>query len=44
MVRVFKNVEERFTAKNYRTVNLLSAVSKVFENLVNNRLVDHLEK
>ena len=27
---VFKNVEEMSTAKNYRPVNLLSAVSKVF--------------
>ena len=30
--------------KNYRPVSLLSAVSKVFEKLVNNRSVDHLEK
>ena len=42
MVPVFKNVGERSTAKNYRPVSLLS--SKVFENLVNNRIVDHLEK
>ena len=32
------------TAKNYRPVSLLSVVSKVFEKLVNNRIVDHLEK
>ena len=32
------------TAKNYCPVNLLSVVSKVFEKLVNNRIVDHLEK
>ena len=32
------------TAKNYRPVSLLSGVSKVFEKLVNNRIVDHLEK
>ena len=32
------------TAKNYRPVSLLSAVSKVFEKLVNSRIVDHLEK
>ena len=38
------NVRERSTAKNYRPVSLLSVVSKVFENLVNNRIVDHLEK
>ena len=44
MVPVFKNVGERSTAKNYRPVSLLSVVSKVFEKLVNNRIVDHLEK
>ena len=38
------NVEERSTAKNYRLVSLLSAISKVFEKLVNDRVVDHLEK
>ena len=44
VVPVFKNVGERSTAKNYRPVSLLSLVSKVFEKLVNNRIVDHLEK
>ena len=44
VVPVFKNVKERSTAKNYRPVSLLSVVSKVFEELVNNRIVDHLEK
>ena len=45
VVPVSKNVGERSTAKNYRPpVSLLSAVSKVFEKLVNNRVVDHLEK
>ena len=44
VVPVFKNVRERSTAKNYRPVSLLSVVSKVFEKLVNNRIVDHLEK
>ena len=43
MVPVFKNAGERSLAKNYRPVSLLSAVSKIFEKLVNNRLVDHLE-
>ena len=43
VVPVFKNVGERSTAKNYRPVSLLSVVSKVFEKLVNNRIVDHLE-
>ena len=44
MVPIFKNVGERSTAKNYHPVSLLSVVSKVFEKLVNNRIVDHLEK
>ena len=44
VVPVFKNVGERSTAKNYRPVSLLSVVSKVFEKLVNNRIVDQLEK
>ena len=44
VVLVFKNVGERSTAKNYCHVSLLSVVSKVFEKLVNNRIVDHLEK
>ena len=44
MVPVFKNVAESSTAKNYRPVSLLSVVSKVFEKLVSNRIVDHLEK
>ena len=41
---VFKNVGERSSAKNYHPVSLLSVVSKVFEKLVNNKIVDHLEK
>ena len=44
MVPVFKNVGERSTAKNYCPVSLLSVVSKVFEKLINNRIVDQLEK
>ena len=44
MVSVFKNVGKRSTAKNYRPVSLLSVVCKVFEKLVNNRVVDHQEK
>ena len=44
VVPVFKNVGERSTAKNYHPVSLLSVVSKVFEKLVNNRIIDHLEK
>ena len=41
---VFKNVGERSAAKNYRSVSLLSVISKIFEILVNNRIVNHLEK
>ena len=44
VVPVFKNIGERSTAKNYCPVSLLSVVSKVFEKLVNNRIVDHLDK
>ena len=44
LVLVFKNVEERSTAKSYCPVSLLSVVSKVFEKLVSKRIVDHLEK
>ena len=44
VVPIFKNVWERSTAKNYHPVSLLSVVSKVFEKLVNNRIVAHLEK
>ena len=40
---VFKNVGERSTAKNYCPISLLSVVSKIFEKLVNNRIVDHQE-
>ena len=38
MMPVFKNVGEKYTAKNYRPVSLLSVVSEVFEKLVNNRI------
>ena len=41
---VFKNVEKSSTGKNYCPVSLLSVVSKIFEKLVNNRIVDHLKK
>ena len=43
-VPVFKNVEDRSTAKNYCPVSLLSVVIKVFEKLVDNSIVYHLEK
>ena len=44
MVPVLKNVGERSTFKNYCPVSLLPAVRKVLEKLVNNGIVDHLEK
>ena len=44
MVSVFKNVGERSTAKNYRPISIFSVVSSTFKKLVNNRIVDHLEK
>ena len=44
VISVFKNVEDRSTAKNYHPISLLSVVSKVFGKLVNTRTVDHLEK
>ena len=42
MVHVLNNVREKSTAKKYHPVSLLSVVSKVFEKLVNVRIVDHL--
>ena len=44
MVPVSKNAGERSTAKIYLPFRRLSVVSKVFEKLVNNSLVDHLDK
>ena len=44
VIPVFKDVGERSTAKSYCPVILHSVVSKVFEKLVNNRILDHLEK
>ena len=44
VVPVFRNVGERSTVKNYCPVNLLSVVSKVFERLINNKIIDHVEK
>ena len=43
VVPVFKNLGERSTTKNYCPVSLLSVDSRVFEKLVNNRIVDYLE-
>ena len=44
VVPVVKNVGERSTAKNFCPVNLYSGTSKVFEKLVNNKIVEHLQK
>ena len=44
MVPVFKNVMERSTTKSYCSFSVLSVGNKIFETLVNNRIVDHLEK
>ena len=44
VVPVLKNVGERSAARSYHLVRLFSVVSKVFEKLVNNRIVDHWEK
>ena len=44
VIPVFNNVGKMSTPKNYHPVSLYSVVSKVFEKLVNNRIVDHLEK
>ena len=44
VVPVFKNLRERSRAKSYHPVSLLSVVSKVFKKLINNRIVDHLER
>ena len=49
LVHALKNAGVRSTAKNYSPVSLLSVesskvCSKVFEELLNDRIVDHLEK
>ena len=44
VVPVFKNVGERSAAKILHPVSLLSVASEAFQKLVNDSLVDHLEK
>ena len=45
MVPVFKNVGERsIKLKAAALLSLLSVISKVFEKLLNKRIVDHPEK
>ena len=35
---------ERYTARNYCSISRLSVANRIFEKLVNNRLVDYFEK
>ena len=44
MVIVVNNFGQRSVAKNNLSVSLLYVLSTVFEKLVNNRVVNHLEK
>ena len=44
MAPIIENPGEGSTAENCHDVSLLFVVSKVFEKLVNNMIVDHLEK
>ena len=44
MVPLSKNVGERPSTKNYHPFSLLFVVSKVFEKLVSNMIVDPLDK
>ena len=44
VVHIFKNVGDRYTAKTYHLFSLLSVVSKFFEKLLNDRIVNYLEK
>ena len=44
LVPVFKNIGERSITKNYNPVSVLFVVRRVLEKLVNNRIVDHVEK
>ena len=41
---IYLYIGERSTAKNSCPISLVSVVNKVFETLVSNRIVDHLEK
>ena len=44
LVFVFKNVWQKSMMKNCHSGSLFSVVSKVFEKLINNRFLEHLEK
>ena len=41
MIPVFKIIGKSSIAKSYHLVSLLSVVSKIFEKLVNSRIIDH---
>ena len=43
VVPVFKNSGDRSDHRNYRPISLLPIISKVFERLLNNHIVAHLE-
>ena len=44
MVPTFKNAGDRSNAKTYCRVSHLSVINKVYEKLVNDRIVDYLGK
>ena len=44
MFPVFRNVGKKCLCKNYRPFNLISVASKIFEKLVTDSLIRHLEK
>ena len=44
MVAIFKNIWNTSGTKNYNPVSLLFVVNRFFEKLVNNKVVDHLQK
>ena len=44
VVPIFTNIEKSSTAKTYHSVSLPPVVCKIFEKLVDIRLVDNLEK
>ena len=44
VVPVFMNIGERSTEKNYHPASILSVVTKICTKLLNNKLVNHLQK